>query len=106
MTEKRYSSNAERQAAYRRRKGYEPDQLEVRTQENQPASDTSWSDPEILHALSEELYVQHHLAQTGIYAGSFYEPEKVRMLPARLDRACSYARWRWQAFHAGEVASL
>lgn len=54
----------------------------------------------------EEAYAAHHLAQTRLYASSFTSKEKKEGLPQRLVRAEAYARWRWGAFHLGEVYSL
>lgn len=102
---RRYETAAERQRAYRERQGTEPES--DTTAESERASRQAAGAPsEARSPSAEDLYVAHHLEQTKAYAASFTSKEKREGLPQRLERAESYARWRFRAFHSGEVASL
>lgn len=116
---RRYETDAEKQAAYRaRRSGGAPSIPPPAPPENQElVPDTTGAVPgegdpqESLtrtDAYDEDAYVQEALRQTLVTLKSIRAPEKTSKLAVqeRLMRAEAYARWRWQAYHAGEVFSL
>src|SRR5215467_2699792 len=123
--EKKYATRAEQQRAYRERKAGSPSEtaaavpedsggrrLESRHGEPTPpvAPETSEEGhdrdvPErtFSSAMTEDDYVRMNLAQTMAHLERIHAPEKKEKLAIqeRLMRAEAYARWRWQAYHAG-----
>lgn len=91
---KRYESRAEQQRAYRQRKA------EPTTPECTPIARD--------RPTGVEQYVEQQLEQTREHMKTFRAPEKTNpeARRQRLERAEAYARWRWEAFEAGEVFSL
>jgi hypothetical protein len=131
VTEKKHESAADRQRAYRERLAKARAETEPSNPDTTPPPEEGSEGRDIEEltvedpveakgeragaagapsarspSADEEAYVAHHLEQTKAYAASFTSKEKREGLEARLVRAEAYARWRFRAFHSGEVASL
>lgn len=106
---RKWNSEAERVAAYRERKAQETDETLPSVDVNEPEAETTPTGPPVLSSLpdleayvSDALYMAelHHSQASPNATGSTKE------LAGALERAESYARWRYAGVLAGEVNGL
>lgn len=116
----KYDSDDERKAADAERKRLARQQVDPELPERQvdepepePAGEMVEFEGRLLprvHSCSwdEETYVAHHLEQTKLFHAQTSPQATLSTvtLDDRLERAERYARWRYNGFLAGEIASL